>query len=409
LHAAARPLYLLLWIYGIFFALVPVLVRLSPPGQSHPLQVVFDKLLDLGVFIALLWLFIAFTRIAEYAVTRWTQRTRSTIDDLLASLVIRTLRVILPVLAVIMALPVMGLPSRYEEILSKAGSLLLVGAIAWVLCQAVLLLEKSILTNFNIMAADNLRARTVHTQVQVMRKTLLFLIAIFTVASALMLFEDVRRLGTSILASAGVLGIIIGFAAQRTISNLFAGLQIALTQPIRLDDVVIVENEWGRIEEISLTYVVVRIWDLRRLVVPIQHFIDKPFQNWTRVSADILGTVFLYCDYTVPVAQLRAELERIVRKIPDWDGKVVGLQVTNTSERTVELRALASAADASKAWNLRCAIREELLNYLQEKFPGSLPRARLELDRGDANGASETGPRRSADQNSPPQREKLRS
>ncbi|HEU5079148.1 MAG TPA: mechanosensitive ion channel domain-containing protein [Opitutaceae bacterium] len=381
LHAMARPLYLLLWTYGLFFAIAPILLRLGAEGQPHPLQVVVDKLVNIGVFIALLWLFVEFTRLVEHGVTRWTRRTRSSIDDLLATLIIRTARIILPVLAIIMALPLVGLPPRYEAFLSTAGSLLLVCSIGWVLSHGVLLVEKNILENFDVKVANNLRARSVHTQVQVMRKTLLFVIAIFTIASALMVFGPVRQLGTSILASAGVLGIIVGFAAQRTISNLFAGMQIALTQPIRLNDVVIVENEWGRIEEISLTYVVVRIWDLRRLVVPIQYFIDNPFQNWTRASANLLGTVFFYCDYTIPVGEVRAELLRIVKKLPEWDGSAVGLQVTDVTEHTIQLRALASAADASKAFDLRCAIREQLLDFLQTNYPESLPRTRVDFER----------------------------
>jgi small-conductance mechanosensitive channel len=186
-------------------------------------------------------------------------------------------------------------------------------------------------------------------------------------------------LGASVLASAGVIGIIVGFAAQRTIANLFAGFQLAMTQPIRIDDVVIVENEWGRIEEITLTYVVVRIWDLRRLIVPLSYFIERPFQNWTRAQSDILATVFLYTDYAVPVDAMREELKRILAQAPDWDGKVCVLQVTNASDRSVELRALASAADASKAWNLRCEIREKLIFFVQQNYPDSLPRVRAEM------------------------------
>jgi small-conductance mechanosensitive channel len=193
-----------------------------------------------------------------------------------------------------------------------------------------------------------------------------------------MLFEPVRQLGASVLASAGVIGIIVGFAAQRTIANLFAGFQLALTQPIRIDDVVIVENEWGRIEEITLTYVVVRIWDLRRLIVPLSYFIERPFQNWTRAQADLLGTVFLYTDYTIPVDTVREELNRIVGQSKNWDGKVCGLQVTNATERTLELRALASAADSSRAWDLRCEIREKLVFFVQRHYPESLPRQRSE-------------------------------
>jgi small-conductance mechanosensitive channel len=172
----------------------------------------------------------------------------------------------------------------------------------------------------------------------------------------------------------------LGFAAQRSIATLLAGFQIALTQPIRVDDVVIVENEWGRIEEITLTYVVVRIWDLRRLILPITYFIEKPFQNWTRSSAEILGTVFLHVDYSVPVNELRGELTRILHSSSLWDGKVNVLQVTDSKEHTLEIRALASAANASLAWDLRCEIRERLVEFLQRNYPGSLPRIRAVLD-----------------------------
>ena len=182
--------------------------------------------------------------------------------------------------------------------------------------------------------------------------------------SMLMVFESGRHFGTAIIASAGVAGIIIGFAAQKSIATLLAGFQIALTQPIRIDDVVIVENEWGRIEEITLTYVVVRIWDLRRLVLPITYFIETPFQNWTRTSADILGTVFLHVDYTLPLDSLRSELTRILEGSPLWDRKVNVLQVTDAKPHTLEVRALASAADASAAWDLRCHIREQLIAFI---------------------------------------------
>jgi small-conductance mechanosensitive channel len=239
--------------------------------------------------------------------------------------------------------------------------------------------ERFVVTRYSVMASDNLRARRIYTQAVILRKTLYVIITVFAVASALMLFDQVRTLGTSVLASAGVVGVIIGFAAQRTVANLFAGFQLALAQPIRLDDVVIVENEWGRIEEITLTYVVVQIWDMRRLIVPLSYFIEHPFQNWTRTRADILGSVFIYTDYTIPVEPVREELKRIVAQSKDWNGQVCVLQVTNASERTVELRAIASAADATKAWDLRCEIREKLIAFVQRNFPESLPRVRAAL------------------------------
>ena len=195
----------------------------------------------------------------------------------------------------------------------------------------------------------------------------------------LMGFDSFRQLGTGILASAGLASLVIGLAAQKIFGNFLAGIQIAFTQPIRVDDVVIVENEWGRIEEITLTYVVVRIWDLRRLVLPIGYFIEKPFQNWTRVSADLLGTVFVYADYTIPVKEIREELHRILKGSNKWDGKVWGMQVTNATERTMELRALMSAADASVAWGLRCEVREYLIEFVQKNYPEALPKTRAEL------------------------------
>jgi small-conductance mechanosensitive channel len=234
-----------------------------------------------------------------------------------------------------------------------------------------------VLQQYRLDVADNLEARKIHTQVRVLKRAAVVIVGIVTLASVLMIFEPVRQLGTSILASAGIAGIIVGLAAQRSIATLLAGFQIAITQPIRIDDVVIVEGEWGQVEDITLTYVVVRIWDLRRLVVPITYFIERPFQNWTRRSSDILGSVFLQVDYTVPVQEIREELDRILKASSRWDGKVNVLQVTEVRERTLELRALASAKDASLAWDLRCEVREKLIDFIRERHPGCLPQVRL--------------------------------
>ncbi len=307
-------------------------------------------------------------------------KSSSKLDDLVVPLLGRSLRVVVPVVGLIFALPMIGLSPESAGVLAKGSSILIIGVVAYVLFQAVGLAEKAVLSRYDITAADNLQARKVYTQVHVLGKTLYVIIGVFTVASVLMLFDEVRRFGTSILASAGVVGIIIGFAAQRTIANLFAGLQMAMTQPIRLDDVVIVEGEWGRIEEITLTYVVVRIWDDRRLVVPLSYFIEKPFQNWTRASADILGSVVVWADYTLPIAALRPAVERIVKDCKDWDQRFWNLQVTDATDRAMQLRVLATASDASKAWDLRCEIREKLLAYLQEHHPQSLPKTRALVD-----------------------------
>jgi len=262
-------------------------------------------------------------------------------------------------------------------------------AVAWLALGGIFVVEDVFLARYDLSAKDNLRARKVHTQVRVFNRILVVVAGILALGAVLMGFEQFRSLGASLLASAGVAGIVIGLAAQKTIGNILAGVQLAFTQPIRLDDVVIVEGEWGRIEEITFTYVVVRIWDQRRLVVPVSYFMERPFQNWTRVSAELMGPVFLYCDWAVPVDAVRAELERVCKGHELWDGKVCGLQVTNATERAVELRALVSASDASRLWELRCAVREALVEYLQTHHPEALPRVRARLESGGGAGNME--------------------
>jgi len=255
----------------------------------------------------------------------------------------------------------------------------LIFCITWLLIRSINLAREVILQQYDITEKDNLQARKVYTQFRVLERIIIFVIILIAIAIALMTFESIRRIGVSLFATAGVAGIIIGFAAQRLLGSILAGFQIALTQPIRIDDVVIVENEWGWIEEITLTYVVVRIWDKRRLIVPTTYFIEKPFQNWTRVSADILGTVFIYTDYQVPVDKLRQEFTRILEASELWDRKTNVMQVTNTTDRALEIRALMSAADSPTAWDLRVHVREKLITFLQENYPDSLPRTRIEM------------------------------
>ncbi len=278
------------------------------------------------------------------------------------------------------AVAFMDLPEGVMRVLPWGLTVLQIVVTAWFAIRCAGIGREFVNNAFDVKIKDNLKARKVHTQVHVVEQIIVTLIVFFAIAAFLMSFDKVRQLGVSLLASAGVLGIILGFAAQKSIATLFAGIQIALTQPIRIDDVVIVEGEWGWIEEITLTYVVVKIWDLRRLVVPITFFLEKPFQNWTRVSADILGTVFIYADYTVPVDAIRTELDRICQSSHLWDRKVCGLQVTNTTATTVEMRALVSAKDSPTAWDLRCLVREKLIFFLQKNYPLSLPRTRVAVD-----------------------------
>lgn len=291
----------------------------------------------------------------------------------------RIFQLLVPLFLILLVLPTLPLPVATMAFIRRLLSLGFIILLGWAAVKGVLFGRDLVLSRYDLDVKDNLKARAVYTQLNILAKIAVIVICLITVASGLMLFDHVRQMGTSILASAGVIGIIIGFAAQRSIATLLAGLQLAVTQPIRIDDVVIVDGEWGQIEEITLTYVVVRIWDLRRLVVPTGYFLEKSFQNWTRTSADLLATVMLYADYTLPIEVVRNRLQEIAQDHPLWDHKVCQLQVTNATEKTIELRALVSAASSSNAWNLRCHVREQLLIFLQQNYPQCLPRIRAEI------------------------------
>ncbi|EPR68510.1 mechanosensitive ion channel family protein [Cyclobacterium qasimii] len=253
--------------------------------------------------------------------------------------------------------------------------------LTWIIIEFSNVMRYIFLEKFTYDKEDNLRERRVITQVAFIRKLFIIAILVIAFAAILMNFESARKIGTGLLTSAGILGIIIGLAAQKSIANLLAGFQIAFTQPIRIDDVVVVEGEWGKIEEINLTYVVVQIWDQRRLVLPINYFIEKPFENWTRTTAAIWGTVFIYVDPTVEVCQLKTKLKEILEATPLWDKKVQVLQVTDWTEKTIELRCLMSAKDSPTAFDLRCLVREKLLAHLQNTQPDSLPKSRVLMEK----------------------------
>ncbi len=261
--------------------------------------------------------------------------------------------------------------------LKKLGEVLWVLSITWIIIVMVRVAKHQFLSKYDINKADNLKTRKLYTQYNILERILIFIIIVIATAITLMLFDSVRNIGISLFASAGVAGLIIGLSAQKGIGTILAGLQIAITQPIRIDDVVIVENEWGKIEEINLTYVVVRIWDSRRLIVPSTYFLERPFQNWTRTSADILGTVFIYADYTMPFEPLRKELTRLLEASPLWDKRVNVLQITDAKEQTVEIRALMSANSSGDAWDLRVHVREKLIEFIQREYPHCLPRTRV--------------------------------
>jgi small-conductance mechanosensitive channel len=266
----------------------------------------------------------------------------------------------------------------------------------WIAHIAVETTSTLYLLRFGTGSADNLLARKHVTQVRILKRAVHTLIVVITLSAALMTFEPVRQYGVSLFASAGVAGLIVGLAARPVLSNLFAGIQLAMTQPVRLDDQVMVENETGRIEEITSTYVVIRLLDLRRLIVPLSYFIEKPFQNWSRESTNLIGAVLLHVDYTAPVERIRSKLTEIVNASKLWDGQVAKLQVTDAKESSVELRVQVSARSSAEAFELRCEVREKLIEFLQRDYPTALPRTRQEVVAPDQQPMTDGRPARTA-------------
>ncbi len=329
----------------------------------------------LGAFILGLVIYHFIFKIAR----RGAKRAHGTFEASLVKHCRGPAKISLPFLMAYLFLPLTPVGERTASVIERAFGIILVLAVAWLVIKLTYVFEDVILARFKIETGDHLRARKIGTQIQVLRKVVAVIVAVIAVAVILMSFETVRYLGKSILASAGIAGIVFGLAAQRSIGSLIAGIQIALTEPIRIDDVVIAENEWGWIEEINLTYVVLRTWDLRRLIFPITYFLEKPFQNWTRQATELLGTVFIYVDYSVPLDPVREELDRILKDSKLWDRRASGMQLTNASEHTVELRALVSAKDSSDLWDLRCEVREKLIEFVRSSYPHGLPRIRAEI------------------------------
>lgn len=290
-------------------------------------------------------------------------------------------RLTMVLIFVSIALAPLSLPALLLGTFRHVVALCLIASFAWIVLSLIDGMTELLSTRYRTDVEDNLRARQVQTQMQVLRGIAVASVIGIAIGLMLLTFPTIQQLGVSLFASAGIASIVLGISARPVLANLLAGVQIALTEPIRLDDVVIVEGEWGWIEEITTTYVVVRIWDLRRLVVPLSYFIENPFQNWTRRTAAILGTVYLYVDYTIPIEEIRKELLQILQATDMWDKRAWGLQVTDATEHTMQLRALVSAANSGIAWDLRCHVREKLIDFVRENYPESLPRVRAEVER----------------------------
>ena len=298
------------------------------------------------------------------------------------------------ILAMIIALPVAPIGPDTAEWVARLLLVGVIGLIGWAAITALKIAADLYLRQFRLDVEDNLLARKHVTQVRVLLRTADVLVVLVTFGAALMTFEPVRQYGVSLFASAGVAGIVAGLAARPVLTNLIAGVQLAMTQPIRIDDAVVVEKEWGTIEEITSTYVVVRLWDWRRMIVPLSYFIEKPFQNWTREGSALIGSAMIYVDYRAPVGVIRDKLGEIVKASKNWDGNVVNLQVTDAKEQTMELRCLMSARSAGQAFDLRCEVREQLIDFLQKHHPEALPRQRSEVAVADGVGGDTSATKR---------------
>lgn len=281
---------------------------------------------------------------------------------------------------VFFVIPVVKIPEPYLTVLERSLGVLWFVCLGWLMISAVYVGEDLLLSRYDISAADNLQARRVRTQLLLLRRLAIAFLIVIDIGLVLSVFRDSRlwQYGAGLLASAGLASLVLATAAKSTAGNVFAGIQIAISEPIRIDDVVIVEGEWGKIEEITTSYVVVSIWDKRRLIVPLSYFIEKPFQNWTRTGSDLLGTAFLYVDYSVPVEEIRTELRRVAEASPLWDRKVCGLQVTDLTDKTMELRCLVSSRNASELFDLRCIVREQMIVFLRERYPEAFPTTRFQ-------------------------------
>ena len=295
------------------------------------------------------------------------------------------LRVALAAFAIALVLPAVPLEREARTVIAHWLVIAFIILLGWSSTAAITLASDYYLRRPGVDFSGDPLGRKHLTQVRVLRRVAVTVVMLVTIASALMTFDSVKQYGVSLIASAGAAGLVVGLAARPLLTNLFAGIQIAITQPIRIGDAVIVENEWGWIEEITGTYVVIKIWDWRRMVVPLSYFLDRPFQNWTRQSSDLIGTVMLWVDYTVPVTRIRTKLEELVRTSKLWDGQVVNLQVVDSGERALQLRALVSARTSPEVWDLRCEIREKLIAFLQDQYPAALPKQRAELVPPDAS------------------------
>jgi small-conductance mechanosensitive channel len=350
-----------------------------------------DLLWSAGVLVAAIVAALVVRVILFSALRRLTRNRGAFLGQSLVKRGRRPSMWILPLAAILIVLPGLPLPQALLNTLEHIAGLGIVASVAWLSIVLIAVTADILTARYRVDVADNLVARRIQTQFAVVRRVGVILVVVLALAIGLMTFPAIRHIGISILASAGVAGLIIGMSMKDTLSNLIAGVQIAFSQPFRMGDAVVIEGEWGWIEEIGMMYVVVRLWDLRRLVLPLMYFLEHPFQNWTRTSADLLAYTYIYVDYTTPVDAVREELKRVLESTPLWAGKLCLLQVSDSDQRTMQLRALMDVRSSSDAWDLRCVVREKIIAFMQKNYPACLPRYRGEVDGTSADGAMQKG------------------
>ncbi len=380
LEAITPPLSLCVWFYGVYGAARVVAADRLPP-EWRGAEAWLERGAGAGAFVALLWLLHRGARVLEAGLRARAATSESRADDVLLPVLGAGLRLVLPVVALFFLVRLWPLDGAGEALARKLAAVVLILGLAWLAFRAVGLLEKVLVERGEARAPGPAERREVVTRVRLLRRVATFLVGVFALAATLMLFEEVREVGRGLLASAGVAGLVIGFAAQRSIGGIFAGLQIALTQPIRLGDVVRVAGETGVVEEITLTHVSLQIWDGRRLIVPINHLIENPVVNLTKSSAPLVGVVVLRVDFLLPVAEFREHMRGCARRAPQWDGKVFGVDVVDALPNCIEVRVVASAADPGASFGLQCFLREEAVTFIRERYPHCLPRIRQEQRR----------------------------
>ncbi|CAM4422473.1 MAG: hypothetical protein LEGION0398_MBIBDBAK_00394 [Legionellaceae bacterium] len=375
--AAKSPFFLLLLSYFLYFLLKPFFYPLLVAEDKNTIEIYIQYFLSLMKLISFFWFTFRFLKLISSELINIAKNSQSKTGEIIANFLSENFKYIVFLVTFYILIPLLPIDKILQNYLFKILQLSFIGILAWLGLEINTMFEKTILEHYKISDKNNLHARKIYTQTKVIKKIITIIILFFTLAATLMTFENVRQYGTSLLASAGLLTAIVGFAAQRSLASIVAGLQIAISQPIRIDDAVIVENEFGFIEEISLSYVVIRLWDKRRLILPVNYFIEKPFQNWTRHSTDLIGIIFLYVDYTLPIDQLRQEFKRILNESSLWNGETAIIHLSDSKERTMELRILVSAANAGNTWDLRCEVREKLITFIQKHYPESLPKLRI--------------------------------